>query len=1417
MRSHTIFRLLTTGHILKLNAPEFETTTHTVYYQKPEEVDLKPYTGFAVGAHTSTQWQIWTGPAGTGTLLQDTNKDSTDLQDLDINFPYTYPMVVYMRARQYSNDIESDWSDDLELNFEYCAPYDPVQGYEGYRVTGWGSFMDAHALWVKKNGQTNDTLVGSIVSLYSNIVFSASDNLYTVQYSCDDDCQILANGEGQNLVLVDWGDSFTDGTKGTPGVHDVGWSDPEVKDVTITPGSYSITLNMYNTPAHGTNWTSNPGASGFVITEKTSGTVVLDTANWVSSTPSLNYHPAYHISPYSSWLNDPQRPLWYNNTWNLWYLWNKDYPTGNGTEWRHVTSTDLINFTDVGVSIPKYTTAHGDPWTGSTIVDTNNTAGFGAGAVIALMTMPADGAGSQSTARWVCTDGSLNFYFDSIVMTNPNANNSNISDKVFRDPKVFWHNESSKWIMTLAEIGKISIYTSTDTKTWVYASALENSDLGTMECPDLFQMNTYDLSGNSTGTSWVMMAGGNGSSSGMTTGSVYWFGSFDGTTFTPSQSYKWLDHGSDFYAGTTFSTSNDSTSSDTRHMIAWNNNWSYAASSPDQSPIGQLSLIRTISAKTVNGTGVLYSTPVSNQSDEFASSTVISDQTITDDFITLPYSYADAYWLNLNIGQDNGAWPSSVVITTHSNGTNYTTITITPSTGTISIDRSKGGWSTTNSDWNTVRSTTFTLGSSIPVSLYVDRKSIEVFLNNGEVSMSSLVFAPAGSTSFSVKVNGSGTISGSHYSTTNKWNIGNSAVGMFCNGGSLGNDGMCHCVRNTIDKPTVSSSMSPIITDTNMNLLGSDYSNPNFTPHVSTTWSLTSGSNKSGSTYITTSPVSDNSTTNITSPTTQVPHTSPNTVYATVSYAGQNGLNATSDEISIPVEYCQPYEPSTGYQPYRVSQGSGWGTDMTAFMNSHAVWVQKDGQENDILVGDIMSLYVSLTLAGSGSYKIEYSCDDDCQVLAYNSSTTQTIVDWGDTWTDGSRGSPGLHATGWVTPVTKTFSLTPGTYTFVFNLYNDPRPGTEWSNNPGGSGFVISDASTGTVYTDSANWPSNGTATGAFCNGGSLGTDGKCHCIVNTLSTPTLTSNANPIVAGTAFTLAGSPYSNPEYTSHSGSIWTGLFTPTDSSGNYDTSMTTTAIPNNGSVVSDTASSGTSPSYTISVADATAAQGSSDRLSMRSTLQYVGANGVVSNTSNTEYFPVEYCAPTAAITGSNAYKVNWQSSTGATNTWNQLMKDHAIWIYYQGEDQTLMGQEISIQVSMSFPAGNYYVEANADNHGYITFDGKEIVSSDDMVDSATGKAYFTVTNTSIGTDVHTVILNAMNSYEPNNTTWSGNPGGIAAVFYTVDSSGNKTVFTSTDLWPSETGVTINSYYCPGFTEMNPSTKTCHCYKPTDTTG
>ena len=121
------------------------------------------------------------------------------------------------------------------------------------------------------------------------------------------------------------------------------------------------------------------------------------------------HRPGIHLTPGENWMNDPQKPFLLDGVWHYYYLYNADYPDGNGTAWYHATSTDLVHWSDEGVAIEKYANGLGDIWTGTAVVDEQGTAGFGAGAVIALVTQQVDGvqplgqSGASATCGWTPT------------------------------------------------------------------------------------------------------------------------------------------------------------------------------------------------------------------------------------------------------------------------------------------------------------------------------------------------------------------------------------------------------------------------------------------------------------------------------------------------------------------------------------------------------------------------------------------------------------------------------------------------------------------------------------------------------------------------------------------------------------------------------------------------------------------------------------------------------------------------------------------------------------------------------------------------------------------------------------------------------------------------------------------------------
>ncbi len=297
------------------------------------------------------------------------------------------------------------------------------------------------------------------------------------------------------------------------------------------------------------------------------------------------HRPQLHFSPRANWMNDPNGMVYLEGEYHLFYQYHPDSTVWGPMHWGHAVSADLMHWEELPIAL--YPDSLGFIFSGSAVVDHDNTSGLGDGTtppLIAIFTHH-DPVGEAA--------GRSDFQYQSLAYSqdrgrswtkypgNPIlANADGIQD--FRDPKVIWDERRRQWILVLAARDRVKFYSSPDLIDWTYRSdfgATYGEHGGVWECPDLFPLSVQ----GGGGEKWVLLLSINSGAPNGGSGTQYFVGDFDGTTFTLDPGFReavtggvgvWLDYGRDNYAGVTFS---DIPSADGRRLfLGWMSNWTYA-------------------------------------------------------------------------------------------------------------------------------------------------------------------------------------------------------------------------------------------------------------------------------------------------------------------------------------------------------------------------------------------------------------------------------------------------------------------------------------------------------------------------------------------------------------------------------------------------------------------------------------------------------------------------------------------------------------------------------------------------------------------------------------------------------------------------------------------------------------------------
>lgn len=448
--------------------------------------------------------------------------------------------------------------------------------------------------------------------------------------------------------------------------------------------------------------------------------------------------PEYHFSVPDNWKNDPQRPVFIDGEYHYYYLYNADYLAGGiGTSWRRATTRDHVTFIDQGTAIEKFSNGNGDCWSGSLVVDTEDTAGFGAGAVIALITQAAVDRvpeGRQAQYLWYSIDGGRTF---SSGGDDPVLDDPDVAD--FRDPKVIWDSDRARWLMALAEGDRLGFYASPNLRAWTRMGEFVRDDLGLLECPDLFVMTADD------GTShWVLGVSANAKHRGLPATYAYWSGTFDGSTFRPDEHEPgWLDWGSDFYGAVTYPHHEPSGDEDPtlRHVIGWANSWDYPHNTPTLAVDGYNGddmIVRDLRLVREDDRYLLRSTPTAALRDYATRTHRLGDLTVEGELDLDVHS--SAYELSCEIewglGATDAAGDVGFEVCRAARGSRFVSAGLDLSGPHAYVNRSltsnpTRGRTQASFDPSTGRAT---------VRLLVDRTSVELFVGDGRSVQSHRVF-----------------------------------------------------------------------------------------------------------------------------------------------------------------------------------------------------------------------------------------------------------------------------------------------------------------------------------------------------------------------------------------------------------------------------------------------------------------------------------------------------------------------------------------------------------------------------------------------------------------------------------------------------------------------------------------------------
>lgn len=481
------------------------------------------------------------------------------------------------------------------------------------------------------------------------------------------------------------------------------------------------------------------------------------------------YRPSYHFTPLYGWMNDPNGMVYKDGEYHLYFQYNPYGSKWGNMHWGHAVSRDLIHWEHLDPAIARDPVGH--IFSGSSVVDKKNTAGFGKDAIIAIYTNNSVNHDEVQCIAYSNDNGRTFTKYEGNPVLTPFD-----GLKDFRDPKVFWYEKDKCWFMIVSADKETRFYKSKNLKKWDYVSAF-GKGLGQQpcqyECPDFFQL---PVNGDEKNKKWVMTMNINPGCWFGGSATEYFVGDFDGKNFTcpDANEVKWLDWGKDHYATVTFSNTGSRVLA-----ITWMSNWQYANLTPFKQDRGANGLPRELKLYEKNGKYYISedvapeALALRKSTKELGAQTVESEKSFTG----AASGMEGAFEIEADVTADaNGI----AGIELYNNKRERTLIYIDMKEGKVVMDRTESGLTDFGKQavphdielaWDKQRAAEgkqpariensinykndFALATWAPLSLcqdgkktfhldiFADKSSIELFVDGGRIAMTNLVFPVA--------------------------------------------------------------------------------------------------------------------------------------------------------------------------------------------------------------------------------------------------------------------------------------------------------------------------------------------------------------------------------------------------------------------------------------------------------------------------------------------------------------------------------------------------------------------------------------------------------------------------------------------------------------------------------------------------